>query len=752
MSVPRGPTHRLVLAGLLVQAAACGSAEPPPPPPHDGVHSFANGCYALAVSPPGRSRTRWLAATEAGDAFTPTQRDEARAARLFLRPSDLATYLLYDTERRYVVAGDDGELLAQTALSSDVLEVDDAYVSGAEWELEVSAHDPARLQLRNRRTGRYLSTTGADAEGPATAAVIALHPRSDCVEPPELSLDAEGEVEPRSFDDGDVYGIVDSHSHLFSNFGFGGGGVFHGSPFHRLGVEHALPDCALFHGADGRRDLFGFASRGGDLDGDALLTVAVTGRTPGFDHHTEGYPEFTDWPTRRSETHQTQYWRWLQRAWLAGLRLVVQHGTSNEVICQLLTGLRAQRVRYSCNDMVGIERQIEETYALERYVDAWEGGPGRGWFRVVTSPAQAREVIREGKLAVVLGIEVSNLFDCFVTPREGFPVCDEARVVEQLDRFHALGVRVLFPNHKYDNAFSAGDGHRAFIELGNFINSGHYSNFTEECPDIRSVFDRGGVQFGGLNRPRDDYDAPPAVDTTGFADDPIGTVTPFLSELMEPPLEGDFCQNAGLTPLGEHLLHEMMVRGMIPEIDHLPRRAYVRAFEILEENDYPASGSHGMHNEGRLYELGGVANIGIGRCGDPDVPGTMIRGLRDRVELIREHGGYPAEGFAFDLNGLAGVPRPRFGDDAGCDRPQANPVEYPFTSYAGDVTFHAPRLGHREVDFNTEGMVHIGLMPELIEDARRDGATDEDLEPLFRSAEAYLRMWERAEERAAALR
>ena len=49
-------------------------------------------------------------------------------------------------------------------------------------------------------------------------------------------------------------------------------------------------------------------------------------------------------------------------------------------------------------------------------------------------------------------------------------------------------------------------------------------------------------------------------------------------------------------------------------------------------------------------------------------------------------------------------------------------------------------------------MIHIGLLPELIEDARRDGATDAELEPLFRSAEGYLRMWENAEARGAALR
>jgi hypothetical protein len=67
------------------------------------------------------------------------------------------------------------------------------------------------------------------------------------------------------------------------------------------------------------------------------------------------------------------------------------------------------------------------------------------------------------------------------------------------------------------------------------------------------------------------------------------------------------------------------------------------------------------------------------------------------------------------------------------------------------VTFTEPHLGNRVVDFNTEGLAEIGLLPELIEDARRTGATDADLEPLFRSAEGYLRMWERAETRGAAL-
>ncbi len=56
-------------------------------------------------------------------------------------------------------------------------------------------------------------------------------------------LDATGEVTVTEFEDGSVFGFVETHAHLFTNLGFGGGGVFHGAPFHPLGVEHALGDC-----------------------------------------------------------------------------------------------------------------------------------------------------------------------------------------------------------------------------------------------------------------------------------------------------------------------------------------------------------------------------------------------------------------------------------------------------------------------------------------------------------------------------
>lgn len=733
------------------------------PPPDDGpggeqtpadplapVYELAGGCFTLR-----EVDGSFLAASPDQSSYAFDAQPE-QASRFFLKAADLGNFLLFDDAEGYLAA-ETGPLRRETALQSDLQLLDDSYVSGAEWQPEVAevpdGGEPY-FHLRHFKTGGYLGAQGL-ATDTAGAVLLQLDQADGCTAHPELSLDAEGEVAPRMFEDGSLYGIVDTHSHMLSNFGFGGAGIFHGSTFHRLGVEHALPDCDRFHGRKGRKDVFGYAFSGqGGLDAGTLLPLLLFGELSEDYHDTEGYPEFTEWPAAPfSPTHQTQYYLWLKRAYMAGLRLVVQHMTTNSAICEFVAGEDYQPVRYSCNDMVGVDRQIEETRNMERYIDAQAGGPGKGFFRIVETPQQAREMIAAGKMAVILGIETSNLFNCYSVPRSGMPTCDEAYVLQQLDDYHSRGVRVMFPVHKYDNAFSAGDGHRNFIELGNFINSGHYSNFVEDCPtDIRAQFDRGRITMGDLNRPRDEYMSEPPVNMSRFEERPVVTLTPHILTITSGGTDGEFCQKTGMTQLGEFLMEQLMLRGMVIEIDHFPARSLQRAYEMLEENDYPAASTHGNNQSGRVYDLGGVSKTGLGRCRAADRKGKMLDRLRDRVSMIEESGGYPAEGFGFDLNGFAGAPGPRFGPRSRCDDEQTDPVSYPFTSYAGDVTFTQPFVGNRQIDFNTEGLAHVGLLPELIEDARRDAESDADLEPLFRSAEGYIRMWERSEARAAELR
>lgn len=729
------------------------------PPDENSVFAVANGCYA--ISPDGGESFLSTLDYPIRDPDTGSVMEvsaavelNSSASRFLFRPSDLGKYLLYNDRNGYL-SSDGQRLLTQLQLAFDIREVEGEVVvedrkqSEGEWQLR--AAPDGKFTLQHILSGAYIGEDGAMV-AEAEAAILSFEEQADCAVFPELTVDASGEVSVTEFEDGSLYGFVETHSHLFTNLGFGGGGVFHGAPFHPLGVEHALPSCELNHGVDGRRDFMGATFNEGVGDFNDLLPAIAVGQLPQKDHDTDGYPTFTSWPAApESATHQVQYYKWLERAYLSGMRLLVQHATTNQVLCQLVTGIGANPKRYDCNDMIAVDRIIEATYALERYVDALAGGPGKGWFRIVFSPEEAREQIKAGKLAVVLGIETSDLFDCFLVPFGEFSKCTEADVVAKLDDYHARGVRVIFPVHKFDNAFSAGDGDRRVSDVGNFGHTGHYSNFVE-CPaellTFPGGFDKGGLSFANLNQPRDVYDSPPPFDVSGFDENPIGVLLPNLSLLGGGPLEGEYCQNHGLTDLGEFLMTELMKRGMIIEVDHLPRKGYKRAYELLEENDYPAVGSHGRNNNGRLYQLGGMSKFNFGRCQSADTPATMDDNLAQRVQLMRDVGAFEAEGFGFDLNGFAGAPGPRFGERSNCSGTQSNPITYPFKSYAGDVTLEQPMVGNRSLDFNTEGMVHLGLVAELIEDVRRDGVTDEELEPLFKSAEGYIRLWEKSERRA----
>ncbi len=423
------------------------------PPADEGIHGFANGCYAVE-SFDGHKTLRYLQKAQSGEGFEFSADDMDTAARFHMRPSDLETYLFYDRDKGYLAAeaaadGAEFQFTRPVSLQSKVDLLDETFKSPAEWRLQSSSRDSARYQLKHYATGRYLTRSGL-TEDVSKAAIITLHPQEGCIAFPELSIDATGTVALRKWEDGDVYGIAEVHSHMMADSGFGGGGLYHGAPFHRLGVERALPDCTRSHGPEGRRDLMGFFYDGKTgFDIAKLLPVVSSGEFTEFNHHTDGYPTFKEWPNSwRRSTHQTMYYRWLERAYLGGLRLLVQHATGNSVMCELTVGTGAQKTLYSCNDMVSVDHAIASAHALERYIDAQAGGPGKGWLRVVSSPAAARQTINQGKLAMVLGIEISNLFDCFLTPPKGFKACTEDSIRATLDDYQSRGVQAVFPVHK----------------------------------------------------------------------------------------------------------------------------------------------------------------------------------------------------------------------------------------------------------------------------------------------------------------
>ena len=220
---------------------------------------------------------------------------------------------------------------------------------------------------------------------------VALAAARGCRRFPEAEVGATGTSPPRRARGGPVVGFADTHLHLTADLR-AGGRVIHGTAFDRFGIARALGDDVRTHGADGALDVTGNLLREG---------------LPFGTHDTLGWPAFTGWPVHDTNTHQQAYWVWLQRALKAGLRLVVAQTVEDDELCRL-----EPRRSHSCDETATIELSVRRLRALEAYVDAQHGGAGRGWFRIVTSPRQARRAIARGKLAVVIGAESSNLFGC----------------------------------------------------------------------------------------------------------------------------------------------------------------------------------------------------------------------------------------------------------------------------------------------------------------------------------------------------
>jgi len=792
--------YREAIRGALLCAMAlgmigCGSSDGPSavddtPSGDDAaarqtIYSFANGCYALD------SEAGSVTLTSAEDDYTLTD-DPAEAVHFYMKPTALGSYLLLSRYQRvegapgqkqligitdpggefldqlgnfvgevgFLISGvgditqivtdlvdpgsgpvrDTGETIGDLGGNlgdikvSPTLAVVDAANDLAVWNL-LPASD-GRFSLTNAVTGQRLAAArGVLALTEATTAGIEtafrLRPVADCDRYPEATLNAElvdargpalrmAEVPLFSegpgadaIDDDDVFGYIDAHSHITA-YEFIGGRVNYGDPFHKFGVDHALHDCAVNHGPQGTL---------------GLVETVTSGGSPS--HETRGWPDFPFWPRHNSLQHHQSYYRWIKRAHMGGLRLLVNHYTGNEILCQL-----NPQKQNACDFEENWRLQHESILAMQDYIDAQNGGPGKGWFRIVDDPAEAREVIADGKLAVVLGIEVSKLFNCgeFL----GVAECSREELVQRLDAAYDLGVRHIFPIHKFDNAFGGvvpdeALGIGTILYVGNVAETGTPLQY-EACPE---------------NFEDDSTQSPDSVNPLGIIDQLLLQLEYINGQASQglpvPPLvpasEHGLCNQQGITELGVFLVQELMRRNMIIEVDHSARSVIDRIFEIAEDNDYPGiTSSHDwLYSEELLDRLvadgGTISRFASSREAWVDkLLRAEARPAKNRVA------GLVSTGMASDVNGIASLPG-NSGD--------ADTALYPFLSVDERVRFDKQKTGDRAFGlYDGRGVAHYGLYPDQIADMQRftEGKSPEEvqraLRALFSSTEAYLRLWE----------
>jgi microsomal dipeptidase-like Zn-dependent dipeptidase len=593
---------------------------------------LANHCFAMKSAPTGR----------------------VVAGPLYFKPTSLGGYLIHDTDGRLLAVGQ-GDEVTRTPLPGPA----------AEWAVSRGRH--RTFWLRSSATGRLL-VAGADGHletGPSSRrARFRFARRKGCRRYPEAKLGARGPVTKKR-KRGGAFGYVDAHLHLIANLR-AGGQVVSGEAFNRFGITEALGRDADVHGPDGSLDVTGGLLRGGPPA-----------------HDTHGWPSFTGWPTYDTYTHQQIYYRWLQRAYMAGLRVVVAQLVEDQPLCEI------EQIRsHSCDETDTIELEAQRLRELEEYIDAQSGGPGRGWFRLVTNSRQARRAIAHGKLAVLMGVESSNPFGC--SEQMGQPECDRDDVDAGIELYRRLGIRSLFIAHWTNNAFAG-----AKVEGG----------------DIGPFIATFNIQQTGQ---------------------------PFETGPCPEPEHGEECNTKGLTDLGEYLVDRLMDNHMMIELDHLSERARLRVLEIAEERNYPVVSSHtgsgGVWTASdleRLYSVGGFATA------RPDTAANLARTILSFRRFKRK--GEPLGlGLGTDTGGFSAAPGPD--PDA-----EQQPLVYPFRSYDGNVSFVCQVAGGRKFDLNKDGVAQYGMYADLLAYMRQQTGGKRASRLLFNSAEAYLRSWRRAE-------
>jgi hypothetical protein len=581
-----------------------------------------------------------------------------------MQAAALGQYLLYGAQGDYL-----GPALTQVPAPSN----------STVWE--VGGSSKGGFTLKNVGNARTLPVTFTQASG--------------CPVYPEAGINTTGTTFRGTSPSGQVMGTIDAHTHVTA-FEFLGGDWHCGRPWSPLGVTVALPDCAPFQqGVNGQVE--SFEDYG----------------VPFHNHDTRGWPTFHEWPGPTKLAEEGDYYTGMKRAWQAGLRVMVTQLVDNEVLCLLMT-----KRHNPCNDMAAVRIQARALHDLQDYIDAQSGGPGKGFFRIVTSPFQARQVINEGKLAVVEGIEVSHLFNC--GEYLGVPECNRADVDAGLREIRALGVSTFFPIHKFDNGFGGtkmdGGDVGVLINLGNHFKTGSFWD-VHTCTGAEHDSAQVSVPVAG-----------------GLAQLLNGSLSwlKLGSQLPSYPPPPS-CNAKGLTSLGAYLLNQMIKQHFIVELDHMDAKTADQALSIILAHAY--SGVISAHSwdspeeNAAIYKVGGFVTPIAGAS-----PASFISQWQ-ATQKIRNKRFYSGTGFGYgaDMNGLAEESQPA----------SANPIAYPFKSHDGRVNFGREQWGQRVFDLNQDGVANYGMFPDWLQELQQIGGRP-ILTDMFKGAEAYLQMWERA--------
>src|SRR3954452_17575689 len=319
------------------------------------------------------------------------------------------------------------------------------------------------------------------------------------------------------------------------------------------------------------------------------------------------------------------------------MRLAVAQVVEDTPLCNI-----EPKKSHDCDETNTVVLEVKRLRAMQDYIDAQAGGRGRGWLRLVYDPGQARRVIEQGKLAMVIGVEASSPFGC--TEQAGQPHCTKAQIDAGIRQYKQLGVRAMFITHWIDNAFGG-----AALEGG----------------------DKGTI----IN-----------------AFQVSGTGNPFMTGSCPEEGEGENgqCNTRPLTDLGAYLVGKLLDAHIMIEADHLDEQTRRDVLAITEARHAPVLSSH--NGTGGRWVPSQLARLQH----DGGYVGATLDIAAKFAAKVNAYGraGFSGVGIGSDTGGFNELPAP----DASAK------LAYPFKSFDGRVTFTRERTGTRSFDLVKDGM------------------------------------------------
>lgn len=581
-----------------------------------------------------------------------------------------------------------------------------------------------RIRIVDEATGGWGHINVDDFQFQDTAPTVTAAPNGAGGKQVRSHVFVKGDSSSRGYVDWDapVWGAADLHTHPAAHLGFGQM-LIQGAPEGDIAKE--LANCNVKHGGWGLFD---------NPDGNYLRSIVVSmldeiyihrqGVEKHMDHPHAGYPKFEHWPHFTTVTHQQMRYEWIQRAHAGGLRVMVGLAVNNHLLAAALDG------KSPMDDKSSADAQIAYMRNFVGHHDFME---------IATSPAQLRDIVRRGKLAVILGMEVDNIGNF------NFAGVDksDAAVRKEIRRLHGLGVRYIFPVHVSDNHFG---GAAVYSDMFNLAN--RFAAVQPNPPLTGALVPNTAYKIEHAPDPAVKFKLEPMIPAGGTAAlrvllelfqgalGPIGLVLenePEYRVIKSYFLSPDPQTNsyAGVKPghrnvkdlsnAGEVALREMMRLGMLIDIDHSSEKTVEEMLTLAEAvpGNYPLlSGHNGFRSMRadasenqrsdrqveRIMELGGMMGVGYGYEKDTGNTPTFAQVIakrggqgwtRSKVDatcggssrrfaqnylfaLEKMAGAHVALGT--DINGLFPGPGPRFGALAKLDgnrcTTQSKPVFY----------------------------------------------------------------------------